>query len=129
MSAYQIADCANFAAAGASAALAGLVIVAISVNIQQILWYSHLPVRAGATIATLILILTSSMAGLIPQPLPDLGMETLVLGIVVWLMQLVSARKALIIGTEYHRPWHECVLEILAGQIKRYRLSSEGFCC
>lgn len=120
MSPYQIPDWSNFffAAAGASAALAGLVIVAVSVNIQQILKYSHLPVRAGATVATLVLILTSSMAGLIPQPLADLGIESLVLGIMVWLLHLASARKALVVGAEYHRPLHECVFEIVAGQIQ-----------
>ena len=120
MNPYQIPDWSNFffAAAGASAALAGLVIVAISVNIQQILKYSHLPIRAGATIAALILILASSMAGLIPQPLPDLGIETLVLGLVAWLLQLGSARKALAIGADYHRPWHESILEVAAGQIQ-----------
>ena len=41
------------AAAGASASLAGLVFVALSVNINRILEYPQLPSRAAATIGTL----------------------------------------------------------------------------
>jgi hypothetical protein len=71
---------ANFfmTAAGASASLAGLVFVALSVNITRILQYPHLPARAGATIASLIQILVCSIAVLIPQPTLALGIEVLV---------------------------------------------------
>ena len=58
------------------------------------------------------------MAELIPQPIPDLGIEAFVLGIVAWLLQLASARKALVMGAECHREWHESALEIVAGQIQ-----------
>jgi hypothetical protein len=47
-------------AAGASATLVGLVIVAISVNVQRILDAPQLPSRGGATVAALVLILVSS---------------------------------------------------------------------
>jgi modulator of FtsH protease len=62
----NLGDWSNFyiASAGAAAALAGLVIVAISVNINHILEYAHLPVRAAAAISSLILILISSLTGL-----------------------------------------------------------------
>jgi presenilin-like A22 family membrane protease len=53
-------------AAGASAALAGLVLVAISVNISRLLQFSHLPARAGATIGRLILVFVSRNRRLIP---------------------------------------------------------------
>ncbi len=56
-------------AAGASAPLVGLVIVAISVNVQRILEHPQLPSRGGATVAALVLILVSSLAEPIPQPL------------------------------------------------------------
>lgn len=66
------------AGAGASAALAGLVIVAISVNVQEILKYRNLPSRAIATIGMLMLILVVSMAALIPdQDSAALGLEIL----------------------------------------------------
>jgi hypothetical protein len=64
-----------FIAASASAALAGLVIVAISVNIARILEFPHLPARSAATVGRLILILVSSMAALIPQSNHPLGAE------------------------------------------------------
>ena len=67
--------------AGASAALAGLVFVALSVNIAHILQYSNLPSRAAATIGSLILILVSSMAALIHQPMQVLGIEILIFGL------------------------------------------------
>ncbi len=70
-------------------------IVAISVNTPQLLKYSYLPIRAGATVASLILILASSIAGLIPQPIADLGIEALVLGIVACFSSLpLRARRS-----------------------------------
>lgn len=106
------------AASGAAAALAGLVIVAMSVNINQILKYSHLPARAGATISTLILILVSSMAGLINQSMAAFGLEILAFGICAWLLQLWSVHRSLVIGMKYRRPWHETGMEIAMGQVQ-----------
>ena len=114
-------------ASGAAAALAGLVIVAMSVNINQILKYSHLPARAGATIGTLVLILISCMAGLINQSMTAFGLEILVFGICGWLLQLWSVRRALVIGMEYGRPWHEAGLEIAMGQVQTLPFVIAGF--
>jgi hypothetical protein len=55
------------AAAGASAALAGLIIVAMSVNIETIVKYPSLPSRAGATIAVLVLVTVVSILALVPD--------------------------------------------------------------
>jgi len=111
---------ANFfiAAAGAAAALAGLVIVAISVNIQQILKYSHLPARAAGTISALILILVSSMAGLIHQDSTAFALEILLFGIGAWIMQLRSNRQAFVAGKQFQRPQWESLLETVLGQIQ-----------
>lgn len=66
------------ATAGAAAALAGLIIVAMTVNIETILTIPGMTSRAGATIASLILIVVSSAAGLIPGQGPTLlGAEVL----------------------------------------------------
>lgn len=54
------------ATAGAAAALAGLIIVAMSVNIETIVSERSLPSRAGATIASLVLVVVVAVAGLIP---------------------------------------------------------------
>jgi modulator of FtsH protease len=113
-------DWTNFfvAAAGAAAALAGLVIVAMSVNIQQILKYSHLPSRAAATIGTLILILVSCTAGLVPQSMVAFGWEIVGMGVCGWTLQLWSTRKSLFAGAQYHHPWHAYTFEVLTGQIQ-----------
>lgn len=57
----------NVAMAGASAALAGLGIVAASVNIDKIIHAGTLTARLGAAIASLVLALVASGAALIPQ--------------------------------------------------------------
>ena len=52
------------AAAGASAALAGLVFVAVSINIERILKFEELPPRAEMTLLLLITVLLVSIIGL-----------------------------------------------------------------
>lgn len=105
-------------AAGASAALAGLVIVAISVNIAKIISFPHLPARAAATIGTLILILITSMTALIPQTIATLGAEVLVFSLICWLLQLWAARQMLIVRRERNRPWYESIRGMALGQIQ-----------
>jgi hypothetical protein len=106
------------AASGAAAALAGLVIVAMSVNIKQILDYSHLPSRAAATIGTLILILVSCIAGLVPQTMTAFALEIFAFGAAGWLLQLWSTRRSLLASAEYQRPWQESMGEIVSGQLQ-----------
>src|ERR1700753_2057839 len=79
------------ACAGASAALAGLIFVALSVNITRILQYEHLPSRAAAAMGSLMLILTESLALQAPQPIPWLGGEVIALTAGAWWLQIVSA--------------------------------------
>jgi len=68
------------ATAGAAAALAGLIIVAMSVNIAKIIAIPSMPARAAATISSLVLIVVVAAAGLIPdQSALAFGVETLVL--------------------------------------------------
>src|SRR5271154_2281559 len=79
------------ACAGASAALAGLIFVALSVNIAEILKFEHPPARAAAAMGALMLILTVSLAALAPQPPAWLGVEVLALTLLAWLLQIGSA--------------------------------------
>ena len=86
VTAYAAGRWADFGVgvAGASAALAGLVFVAVSINLSEILKYRNLPGRAGLT---LILFVTPLIAGillLVPgQPDAALGTELLVVGVVI----------------------------------------------
>lgn len=60
----------NVAMVGATAALAGLVIVASSVNIAEIIKERSLTARLAAGIATLVLALIASSLGLVPTVTP-----------------------------------------------------------
>jgi hypothetical protein len=106
------------AAAGASATLVGLVIVAISVNLQRILEHPQLPSRGGATVAALVLILVCSMAGLIPQTNAALAIEILVSGLLAWLLQIWSARQIIVAYSKSRRMLRKSVIGIAIGQIK-----------
>ncbi|HVW46119.1 MAG TPA: hypothetical protein VHA76_03630 [Solirubrobacterales bacterium] len=67
------------AVAGASAALLGLLFVAVSINLERILSYKGLPERALETLLLLLLVLIVSIFGLIPgQSSLALGLEVLV---------------------------------------------------
>lgn len=69
----------NVAVAGAGAALGGLLIVALSVNIQKIAQSRGLAARAGASIASLILGVALCCAALIPgQVTCGYGIQVLV---------------------------------------------------
>jgi hypothetical protein len=72
------------ASAGASAALAGLVFVAVSINIERILRYEGLPERALETVLLLLSVLVVSILGLVPgQSRVALGAELLVEGMLI----------------------------------------------
>ena len=73
------------AGAGASAALAGLLFVAISINLDRILKGTGLPGRAGEAMVLLVAVLVVSMLGLVPGQSPTLlGAELLGAGLVAW---------------------------------------------
>ena len=79
----------NVAVAGATAALAGLLIVALSVNVGEIVKTRTLTARAASAIATLLLGLVATASGLIPgQPVWVLGLELAVATIVGWVVQV-----------------------------------------
>jgi hypothetical protein len=72
------------AAAGASAALAGLVFVAVSINIERILKYPGLPERGLETVLMLLSVLLVSIVGLIPdQSHAALGAELLFISLAI----------------------------------------------
>jgi len=70
------------AIAGAAAALAGLLFVAVSINLSRILEFKALPVRAIETLSIMIGLLLLAVIMLIPgQNTTALGTEILVLGV------------------------------------------------
>lgn len=86
----------NLAIAGAGAALAGLIIVAMSVNIREILQTGTIAARAAASIGALVLAVTASCLALIPaQPLWLLGSEILVGTLVAGWLELAAVRAIL----------------------------------
>jgi hypothetical protein len=68
---------------GAIAALTGLIVVAVSINLTRILSFAQLPARAGESLVMLIGALLIAGFGLFPgQPVAAFGAETIVIGLV-----------------------------------------------
>jgi hypothetical protein len=89
MHAYSAAEWESLflAEAGASAALAGLLFVALSINLDRILKGAGLPGRAGEAIMLLLAVLVVSTWALVPgQSSTVLGAELLGSGVAVWLI-------------------------------------------
>lgn len=92
------------ASAGAAAALAGLLIVAMSVNVREIISIPSMSSRAGAAIASLVLIVVVSTCALIPgQPPVILGFEVLVASAATLAIAVDSAVRILRVGTARSR--------------------------
>ena len=84
------------ASVGAAAALAGLVFVAISINIARILKYKGLPERALQTVLLLLSIVLVSIIGLIPgQSRIALGAELLGEALLFGAVIAMLARRSL----------------------------------
>ncbi len=85
------------ATAGASAALAGLVFVAVSINVERILQYKGLPERALQTVLLLLSVLVASILGLVP------GQSTTALGIELLAVALAFTTVIFSLGTKRER--------------------------
>jgi hypothetical protein len=78
------------ASAGATAALAGLVFVALSINLGKILALGGVTERAGETILLLASGLIGSLAALIPHETPSqLGLWLLILWCPTWIVPTI----------------------------------------
>src|ERR671924_993752 len=98
MTAYDASEWTDFfvAGAGASAALAGLVFVAVSINVDGILGFRGLPERALATVMLLLSVVLVSLIGLIPgQSRAALAGELLGVGLVFAVVILRLTRRAM----------------------------------
>jgi modulator of FtsH protease len=75
------------ATAGGSAALTGLIFVAVSLNLQRILSFKQLPDRALGSLVLLVNVFTISSFSLIAvQSIQFLGTEILLLDIFIWIV-------------------------------------------
>ena len=97
---------------GASAALAGLIFVAVSLNLTKIIGLAHLPKRAFQALMVLMEILIVSSLALVPEPLRWFGAEAALVTLPIWMAvialdmdTLAIARKAeaAAAGTGYRR--------------------------
>jgi modulator of FtsH protease len=101
MHAYSTAEWQGLfiAEAGASAALAGLLFVAISINLARILLGAGLPGRAGEAIVLLVAVLVISTLALVPGQSPTvLGAELLAAGLVAWSVRVAAVSLLLRAG-------------------------------
>lgn len=74
---------------GAAAALAGLLVVAISINVREIIAFKTLPGRAAESIVLLMGVILLSGVLLMPgQGWTAVGIEVLVIGVGVWYIPL-----------------------------------------
>jgi modulator of FtsH protease len=113
------------AAAGASGALAGLVFVALSINLERILATTDLPGRAGETIIQLAGALVVSLLALIPDTAPSsLGWLVVAAGILVWGVPTRMQVLSLVRRTYYSR-WY-AVRRMLVHQIAALPLVVAG---
>ena len=90
------------ATAGASATLAGLLFVAVSINVDRILKYEGLPERGMEALAMLLTALVVSIAGLLPgQGHVALGIEMLAItGVLAALLLRLPVARTLPDGVE-----------------------------
>lgn len=95
--AYDTAPWANFfvAEVGASAALVGLLFVAVSINLAKIIALPALPGRAFEALAVLVMVLLIATFALVPgQSTSAFGIEVLVTALAAWATTIRIQRRA-----------------------------------
>lgn len=111
---------------GASAALAGLIFVGVSINLAKILAYASLPERALEALLALFAVLFASSLMLIPgQSLALVGAELLGLGLIIWIailrLQINNIRR---MKAEFRRSFLPVVV---VGQAATFSFIVTGF--
>lgn len=91
-------------------------IVAISVNVAQIIKYPQLPGRAAASIASLMLVVVVGLMALAPQTLWVMGVEVVVVSVITWVLHLRSAAVVVRSNRAGKRPAREAVQVVAISQ-------------
>jgi hypothetical protein len=103
------------AMAGASAVLAGLIFIAVSINVHEILRTPGLSGRAGESLILFLSVLWQCAFVLIPeQSITALGVELMVAGAVTWALLMVIALAAARLPSRQPISWQ--VTRIVAAQ-------------
>jgi hypothetical protein len=107
MSSYAIAEWKDFfvAVSGASAALAGLLFVALSINLARIVELPGIADRAGETLISLGSVLVAALLGLVPQSPVAFGFELLFVASLAWWVPTrfhIRAVRLRLYDTAYH---------------------------
>ena len=125
MPSTELAGWANFfsAGAGCSATLAGLVMVAISVNVREIIAVSPMPARALGAIGAMALMLLLCLAALAPQSPADFAVEAAIAAGLSWALHIGVARRVITGYRAIGRPIRDGVLAVIAGQAQVWPLT------
>jgi modulator of FtsH protease len=79
---------------GASAALTGLLFVAVSINLTRVLEFPQLPTRAVETVVSLMSVLVVSTFALVPgQSAAAFGIEVGATGLLIWVGQTIALSR------------------------------------
>jgi hypothetical protein len=98
----------------ASAALTGLLFVAVSINLPKIVSMPVLIARSAKALSTLVGVLLAATFCLVPgQPRTFLGGELMIVGILIWIM-ITSSERASSRGNPYMRKRQKILHAILA---------------
>jgi modulator of FtsH protease len=104
------------AEAGASAALAGLIFVSVSISLAKILATPQLPERAFQALVVLVQILIISSCMLVPgQSYTLIGLEVLAIALAVWPMVAIYDRRTLARTRKYSFP--RAIIRTLLSQL------------
>lgn len=87
---------------GSAAALAGLLFVAVSINLTRILEFPQLPTRAGEALVTLLSVLFIASLALVPrQTTFAYGLEFACIGLVTWIIQTTALMRTHGVSHQY----------------------------
>jgi hypothetical protein len=126
LAAYNVTSWANFfvAEVGASAALVGLLFVAVSINLTKIIGVPGLPGRAFEALVVLIMVLFIATFGLVPDWSPTtFGAGVLAIAVTAWVATLGVQQRA---PKNPVAPRHWMITRVVASQLATVPMVAGG---